>query len=138
MQHITKFKRQFGAFSVARDVTHQLQQMKWAVGNIIYFIQAIQSELPEVSFLKCYFVVHLCSLYANVLGNSFLISDLSCFIIKSLNTKQELGCSINVTLCILAKQFNDFVLRQIHDVLNTVNITWSHTPTSTEFNIQMK
>jgi len=48
--HISKFKRQFGAFSAARDVTHQLQEIKWTAGNIINFIQAVQSALLKVSY----------------------------------------------------------------------------------------
>ncbi|KAJ7336647.1 hypothetical protein OS493_011867 [Desmophyllum pertusum] len=44
---ISNFKRQFGAFSAARDVTHQLQEIKWKSGNIINFIQAIQNALKK-------------------------------------------------------------------------------------------
>ena len=42
---MSKFKRQFGAFVAARDVRHQLQEVKWKAGNIINFIQAIEKVL---------------------------------------------------------------------------------------------
>ena len=38
-------KRKLSAFPVARDVTHQLQEIKWKVGNIMIFVRAIQSAL---------------------------------------------------------------------------------------------
>ncbi|KAJ7336645.1 hypothetical protein OS493_011865 [Desmophyllum pertusum] len=44
---ISNFKRQFGAFSAARDVTHQLQEIKWKSGNINNFIQAIKNALKK-------------------------------------------------------------------------------------------
>lgn len=49
MPIINNFKRQFGAFSAAREVTHQLQEIKWKAGNIINFIQAIQNALKKVT-----------------------------------------------------------------------------------------
>lgn len=42
---MSKFKRQFDAFVAARDVRHQLQEVKWKAGNIINFIQAIEKVL---------------------------------------------------------------------------------------------
>lgn len=47
--YIGKFKRQFGAFSAARDVTNRLQEIKWTVENVIYFSQVIQRVLMKVS-----------------------------------------------------------------------------------------
>lgn len=38
-------KRKLSAFPVARDVTHQLQEIKWKVGNIMIFVRAIQNAL---------------------------------------------------------------------------------------------
>jgi len=49
---MSKFKRQFGAFVTARDVTHQLQEVKWKARNIINFIQAIENALRKVTELK--------------------------------------------------------------------------------------
>ena len=48
MPIVTNYKRQFGAFSAARDVTHQLQEVKWKAGNIINVIQVIKNALKKV------------------------------------------------------------------------------------------
>lgn len=48
MPIVTNYKRQFGAFSAARDVTHQLQEIKWKAGNIINLIQVIKNALQKV------------------------------------------------------------------------------------------
>lgn len=50
--NMRKFKRQFGAFVVARDVTHQYQEVRWKAGNIINFIQAIENALRKVNELQ--------------------------------------------------------------------------------------
>ncbi|KAL9983447.1 hypothetical protein ACROYT_G005622 [Oculina patagonica] len=44
---ISKFKRQFGAFTAARDVTHQLQEIKWKAGTTINLIQTIQNAVQK-------------------------------------------------------------------------------------------
>ena len=49
---MNKFKRQFGGFVSARDVTHKLQEAKWKAGNIISFIQAIEKALHKVTELQ--------------------------------------------------------------------------------------
>ena len=49
---MSKFKRQFGAFVAARDVTHQLQEVKWKAINIVNFIQAIEKVLQKVIELQ--------------------------------------------------------------------------------------
>lgn len=49
---MSKFKRQFGAFVAARDVRHQLQEVKWKAGNIINFIQTIEKVLHKVTELQ--------------------------------------------------------------------------------------
>ena len=49
---MSKFKRQFDAFVAARDVRHQLQEVKWKAGNIINFIQAIEKVLHKVTELQ--------------------------------------------------------------------------------------
>ena len=46
--HITKFKRQLGAFSSARDVSHHFQEIKWVAKTIVNTIQIIQSVLRKV------------------------------------------------------------------------------------------
>ena len=48
LQHITKFHKHFSDFSVAKDVTHRLQKIKWEAGEIISSIQRIQSVLLGV------------------------------------------------------------------------------------------
>lgn len=50
--NISNFKRQFGAFLAARDVTHQLQEIKWKARNIINFIQAIENALNKVTEIQ--------------------------------------------------------------------------------------
>jgi len=50
--NMRKFKRKFGAFVVARDVTHQFQEVRWKAGNIINFIQAIENALRKVTELQ--------------------------------------------------------------------------------------
>ncbi|CAH3142136.1 unnamed protein product [Pocillopora meandrina] len=42
---IRTLKRQLSAFSVARDVTHQLQEIRWKVENTMIFVRAIQNAL---------------------------------------------------------------------------------------------
>jgi len=49
---MSKFKRQFGAFVVAREVTHQVQEIGWKARNIINFIQAIENAIHKVNEMQ--------------------------------------------------------------------------------------
>ncbi|XP_027046457.1 uncharacterized protein LOC113673860 [Pocillopora damicornis] len=53
---IRTLKRQLSAFSVARDVTYQLQEIRWKVENTMIFVRAIQNALkpgqPQTSSLR--------------------------------------------------------------------------------------
>ena len=49
---MSKFKKQFGAFVAARDVTHQLQEVRWKATNIINFIQAIENAIHKVNEMR--------------------------------------------------------------------------------------
>ena len=39
---LSKFKKQFSAFSVANDIARRLQRIEWIASNVIYYIQEIQ------------------------------------------------------------------------------------------------
>lgn len=49
---MSKFKRQFGAFVAAREVTHQVQEIRWKARNIINFIQAIENAIHKVNEMQ--------------------------------------------------------------------------------------
>lgn len=49
---MSKFKRQFGAFAAAREVTHQVQEIRWKARNIINFIQAIENAIHKVNEMQ--------------------------------------------------------------------------------------
>ena len=46
---LSKFKKQFSAFSAANDITHRLQGIEWIASNVIYYIQETQWA-PKVTW----------------------------------------------------------------------------------------
>lgn len=79
---ISKFKRQFGAFTAARDVTHQLQEIKWKAGTTINLIQTIQNAVQKVNEIHITFNIPLFpTINSSKFKNCFLTSIAILFLI---------------------------------------------------------
>ena len=48
ISHLSKFRKQFSAFSAAKDIAHLLDGIETIASNVIYYIQDIQGA-PKVT-----------------------------------------------------------------------------------------